>query len=39
VYPEVEQHDQGFLEVGDEAGRVPTGELGRQVARATDGFR
>jgi proline iminopeptidase len=23
----------------DEAGHVPTGELGRQVARATDGFR
>jgi hypothetical protein len=39
VYPEVEPHDRGFLEVADEAGHVPTGELGRQVARATDGFR
>jgi proline iminopeptidase len=27
------------LVIVDEAGHVPTGELGRQVARATDGFR
>jgi proline iminopeptidase len=27
------------LVIVDEAGHIPTGELGRQVARATDGFR
>ena len=27
------------LVIVDEAGHIPAGELGRQVARATDGFR